>query len=168
MDIETAGQFIHLFDQLRNSLVIMEAWQLTELNKQAHQCTLSLRTFKLDLLERILLGKVGIGLTPTFINHMVNELDEYIKILDEHIKGKPVPRYHALHHDLLCGSYRMAAGHAATLAMDLDAVEKRLIKKSDAFEQHFNEFFLKAIELTGNLRTLNKQCNPAKPRVVNH
>lgn len=155
-DIETTGQFIVLFDQLlEQSRRIAEPSQLTELNKLAHQYALSLRTFKLDLLERLLLGKVGLGLAPTFINHMVNELDEYIRILSELIQGKPVPHYHALHHDLLW--LPDAAGHAAIIAIDLDAVEKRLIRKSKDFEQHFNDFFLKAIELTGYLRTLNKQ-----------
>ncbi|WP_312880306.1 DUF2935 domain-containing protein [Paenibacillus phytorum] len=47
-----------------------------------------------------------------------------------------------------------AAGHAAVITMDLDVVEKRLIKKSKQFEKSFNEFYLKAIELTGYLRTL--------------
>jgi hypothetical protein len=155
-DIETAGQFIYLFDQLlEQSRHIVDVSQLMELSKLAHQYSLSLITFKLDLLERLLLGKVTIGLPPTFINHMINELDEYIKILNELIQGKPVPRYHTLHHDLLW--LPDAAGHAAAIAMDLDALEKRLIRKSEAFEQHFNEFFLKAIELTGYLRTLNKK-----------
>lgn len=155
-DIETAGQFIRIFDQLlEQSRQLVDTSQLMELSKLAHQYSLNLRTFKLDLLERRLLGKVAIGLIPTFLNHMVNELEEYIRILDELIQGKPVPRYHAFHHDLLW--LPDAAGHAASIAMDLDVVEQRLIKQSDAFEQHFNEFFLKAVELTGYLRTLNKQ-----------
>ncbi|AOZ91152.1 DUF2935 domain-containing protein [Paenibacillus crassostreae] len=155
-DIEIAQQFIQIFDQLlEQSRRPLDMPQFMELNKLAHQNALSLRAFKLDLLERLLLGKVMIGLTPTFINHMVNELEEYIRILDELIQGKPVPKYHSLHHDLLW--LQDASGHAATIAMDLDAVEKRWIEKSEDFEQHFNQFLLKAIELTGYLRTLNNQ-----------
>ncbi len=155
-DIETADQFIHLFDRLlEHARVIVDGSQLAELNKSAQQATMSLRAFKLDLLERLLLGKVAIGLTPTFLNHMVNELDEYARTLDELTQGRPVPHFHSLHHDLLW--LPDAAGHAAALQMGLDAVEKRLLHKSEAFEQHFNEFYLKAIELTGYLRTVNKQ-----------
>lgn len=155
-DIELASQFIQLFDQLlEQSRYIAEASQLMELNMLARQYALSLHSFKLDLLERLLLGKVGIGLPPTFLNHMVNELDEYIKILNELVQGKPVPHFHSLHHDLLW--LPDAAGHAASIAIDLDVVEKRLISQSKQFEQHFNDFFLKAIELTGYLRTLKKQ-----------
>lgn len=154
--IETAARFIELFDQLLNQSRLPNAASfLAELNKQAYELTMSLRAFKLSLLEKLLLGQVSIGLTPAFINHMVNELDEYAKILAALLDGKPVPRYLPLHHDLLWLSD--AAGHAAIIAMDLDVVEKRLINKSKEFEQHFNEFYLKAIELTGYLRTLRTQ-----------
>ncbi|TFE26313.1 DUF2935 domain-containing protein [Cohnella luojiensis] len=161
-DAQTAERFILLFDQLLGrARAITDSVQLDELNAAALQATLSLRSFKLSLLERLLLGKVSIGFTPTFFNHMVNELDEYKNILEELVRGNPVPRYHSLHHDLLW--LPDASGHAAAIAMDLDAVEKRLIKKSEAFEKHFNEFYLKAIELTGYLRTMN-QNYPVIPR----
>ncbi|MCD9025349.1 DUF2935 domain-containing protein [Cohnella silvisoli] len=153
-DIETAQAFIHHFDQLLDwARANVDTSQLNELNVAALQLTLSLRAFKLDLLERRLLGKVTIGLPPTFINHMVDELEEYKRILDELVQGKPVPHYHSLHHDLLW--LTDAAGHAASIGMNLDTVEKHLIHKSKAFERHFNECYLKAIELTGYLRTIN-------------
>ncbi len=155
-DAQTAAQYISHFDQLLSISRMNDAQaRLPELNKQALEATLSLRAYKLDLLDRILLGQVSIGLTPTFINHMVNELDEYKKIVTELLEGKPVPRYSSLHHDLLW--LPDAAGHAAVIAMDVDAVEKRFIKRSKKFEQHFNEFYLKAIELTGYLRTMRTQ-----------
>jgi hypothetical protein len=154
-DIEVTKSFILLFDQLlERSHQIHNEMQLSELNQAARKSAMNLRAFKLSLLERLLLGKVQIGLPPTFINHMVNELEEYVKILDALVQGKPVPHYHPLHHHLLW--LLDAAGHAATIAMELDAVEKRLIKKSEVFEQHFNEFYLKAVELTGYLRTLHQ------------
>jgi hypothetical protein len=153
-DIETAEQFIRVFDQLmEQSHRIADDSQLVELNRVAQQWTLSLRAFKLSLLERLLLVKVGIGLTPTFLNHMINELEEYVRILGELVQGRPVPQFQSLHHDLLW--LPDAAGHAAAISKELDAVEKRLIEKSEAFEQHFNEFYLKAIEFTGYLRTVN-------------
>lgn len=86
---------------------------------------------------------------------MVNELDEYSRILNALLEGKSVPRYHSLHHDLLW--LPDAAGHAASIAINLDVVEKRLVRNCQEFEKHFTEFYLKAIELTGYLRTLTKQ-----------
>ena len=37
----------------------------------------ALRAFKLEILKRLLCKKVEFSLSPTFMNHMVNELDEY-------------------------------------------------------------------------------------------
>ena len=151
-DIAIAHSFINQYDQLLGQARMKGVTNLAQLNKQAYDLTANLREYKLNLLDRVLLGQIKIGLSPTFINHMVNELEEYFKILIVLIEGKPVPMYAPLHHDLLWLSD--AAGHAAIIAMDLDVVEKRLIKKSKQFEKNFNEFYLKAIELTGYLRTL--------------
>lgn len=150
--IQTAQQFKQSFDTLlefsRRSLTEGE---LMMLNQQALALTKQLRMFKLDLLKRMLTGKLTIGLTPTFINHMVNELDEYWRILNELVAGRPVPRYDAIHHDLLW--LLDASGHAATISSDLDAVESRLLEKSQRFEIHFNLFYLKSIEMAGYMRT---------------
>jgi hypothetical protein len=129
--------------------------QLSELNQDAQDAAENLRGFKLHLLDRLLLGQVLIGLTPSFLNHMVNELEEYLKILAVLLEGKPVPHFPSLHHDLLW--LPDAAGHAASIAMDLDAVEKRLTERSEKFEKHFNAFYLKAIELAGYMRTMRPQ-----------
>ena len=152
-DIEISGQFIRHFDSLldRSRGALTHA-QLSELNQSALQATTSLRTYKLNLLDRTLLGAVKIGVSPSFLNHMVNELEEYVRILDELVKDRPVPHYPPLHHDLLWLSD--AAFHSSAISQRLDSAEKRWIAKSSEFEQHFSEFYLKAIELAGYLRTL--------------
>jgi len=152
-DVRTADRFIRLFDRLlAQSRSLGPDQDLKQLNEQAYQATADLRSFKLSLLDRVLLRQIDLGLSPTFINHMINELEEYERILKELLAGKPVPRYHPLHHDLLW--LPDAALHSASIASDLDGVERRLIRKSKEFEQHFNEFYLKALELVGYLRTL--------------
>ncbi|WP_282942553.1 DUF2935 domain-containing protein [Paenibacillus sp. RC67] len=152
-DIDTSGQFIRHFDQLLElSRGSLNSAQLTDLNQAAHQAAVKLRTYKLNLLERSLLGTVKIGITPSFLNHMVNELEEYIRILDELVAGKPVPHYPPLHHDLLWLSD--AAFHSSALSTELDFVERRFIARSKDFEKQFSEFYLKAIELAGYLRTM--------------
>ncbi|MBE9916082.1 DUF2935 domain-containing protein [Paenibacillus donghaensis] len=152
-DVELADRFIRLFDGLlAQARSIQPDQDLKQLNEQAFQATTDLRAFKLSLLDRVLLGEVVIGLSPTFLNHMINELEEYERILKELVAGKPVPLYHPLHHDLLW--LPDAVFHSASIAADLDGVERRLIRKSKEFEQHFNEFYLKALELVGYLRTL--------------
>ncbi len=92
-----------------------------------------------------------IGLGETFINHMVNELEEYIKILDGLIKNQEVPDFHPVHHHLLWLSD--AAGHAGAINDNLDLSEKKLKHQSTAFQKEFEAFYLKAIELAGYMRT---------------
>ncbi|WP_328803912.1 DUF2935 domain-containing protein [Paenibacillus glycinis] len=151
-DIEIAGQFIKAFDDLlaraRQATTDAEAEAVTRL---ACPLTEELRNFKLHLLERILLGRITFGLTPSFINHMVNELEEYMRILAELEEGRPVPRFAALHHDILWLSD--ASFHAATITGGLDPVEKRLQLRSREFSKHFDDLYLKSIELAGYMRT---------------
>jgi len=151
-DIQTAQQFIQAFDQLLEQARSMQSdSQLGSFNQQAYTLTINLRKFKLSILERHLFGKIAISLPPTFVNHMVNELEEYLRILKCLVEGKPVPQFDALHHDFLWLSD--AIGHAAAISNDLDFVEKRLIQKSQKYEEHFQQFYLKSIEMAGYMRT---------------
>ncbi|TCZ77068.1 DUF2935 domain-containing protein [Paenibacillus albiflavus] len=151
-DIQTAEQFIQAFDQLLGQARSMHSdSQLGSLNQQAYSLTINLRKFKLNILERLLVGKIATGLTPTFFNHMVNELEEYLRILKCLLEGKSVPQFDALHHDLLWLSD--AIFHAAVISSDLDYVEKRLIHKSQKYEEHFQQFYLKSIEMASFMRT---------------
>ncbi len=88
VEIEMAQNFIQAFDQLLNQAKSADPKQLaitaeTEVNR--------LRSFKLDLLKHHLIGKTKIHLPPTFINHMVSELEEYLRILS-HLKAGRFPR----------------------------------------------------------------------------
>ncbi|GAA4876981.1 DUF2935 domain-containing protein [Paenibacillus vulneris] len=155
-DIEQSGQFIRQFDTLlERSRGPLDQAQLSELNHAAYQATIRLRAYKLNLLERNLLKSVKMNLTPTFLNHMVNELEEYVRILDELLAGKPVPHYPPLHHDLIWLSD--AIYHATALSSDLDPTERQWIAKSKAFEKQFIDFYLKSVELAGYLRTMRSQ-----------
>jgi len=151
-DVQAAGSYIEAFDQLLDvARNISAESDIGPLTVQAHRLTVNLRSFKLDLLSRALFGKVKIGLTPTFINHMVNELEEYLRILNELVEGKPVPAFNALHHDFLW--LPDAVGHAVAIASNLDYVEKPLIKRSMQFKKHFEQLYMKSIEMAGYIRT---------------
>ncbi|MFD0713243.1 DUF2935 domain-containing protein [Paenibacillus sp. GCM10027626] len=150
-EIQAAQQFIQQFDHLLHQARTEGGKQLQELNNQALQLTTLFRNFKLSLLQKRLTGNITIGMPPTFLNHMLNELEEYLRILDSLVAGKGVPQFDALHHDFLW--LPDAAGHATSIASNLDAVEKRLLAKSQQFEQHFQQFYLKSIELAGYMRT---------------
>lgn len=149
--IAKAKRFVQVFDKL-----LADARQTTggeglaALNREAHAETEALRSFKLELLARSLEGRLRSSLPPTFFNHMVNELEEYVRILDALLAGRPVPVYHPLHHDLLW--LQDAHGHAGAIAMGLDRVEADLLRRSVDFEKHFQALYLKAVEMAGYLR----------------
>jgi len=151
-DIQIAAYYIAAFDQLLEQARSANSdAEVNNLSKQAYELTVEFRLFKLDLLRRAILKEVKIGLTPTFLNHMVNELEEFLRVLKELVAGKPVPVFDALHHDFLW--LPDAAGHAAAIASDLDPVEKTLFYRSENFERHFQNLYLKSIEMAGYMRT---------------
>lgn len=151
-DIAIAERLINRFDTLLDQSRRPDAAaMLPGLNQEANEASLELRQFKLNLLERQLVGQIDLLLTPSFVNHMVNELEEYLRILQSLLEGKGVPVYHPLHHDLLW--LQDAYGHAASIAGDLDFAEQKLVAKSMAFQKDFEAFYLKSVELTGYLRT---------------
>lgn len=139
--------FGHLLSRANHPLEVSE---LHQLNEEAYHLAHQLREFKLHLLRRHLVGEIAIQLPPTFINHMVNELEEYLRILGLIIQGDLPPIDHPVHHHLLW--LPDAAGHAATISSTFDPVEKRMKEKSDTFTQHFEDFYYKAIEVAGYLR----------------
>lgn len=147
-EIEQAQTFIGVFDKLLGQANSAEVRQLAVI---AEQEVLRLREFKLELIRKHLIGKIKIHLTPTFLNHMVNELEEYLRIL-QHVKaGEVPPIYHELHHHQVW--LLDAAGHSEAITSTLDGVEKKLQEKSKIFMKNFQHFYLKAVELAGYLRT---------------
>lgn len=73
-DIQLAHHFITEFDQLLGQARLPDAGNaLEQLNNQAYQLTVHLQQFKLNILDRLLLRQIQIGLPPTFINHMIHQ-----------------------------------------------------------------------------------------------
>jgi hypothetical protein len=158
-EIDLARYFIQTFDYL---LARVQVDDLAALSNKAEEESNKLREFKLRLIERHLVGKIQIGLSPSFMNHMVNELEEYLRILDYLKKGIVPPIFHELHHHLIW--VLDAAGHAGAISDNMDRVEKKIKEKSDDFTKDFEAFYLKAVEMTGFLRT-NLSSFPALERL---
>ncbi len=102
--------------------------------------------FKKVLLQRHLQCRLNTSLPPTFYNHMINEAIDFCKTLfdiQNGIKVNPICNNIDLHRKWLPDS----AGHAATIACDLDPVEKQLSSKAKGFDKHFSGLAKKADEL---------------------
>ncbi|RKQ19339.1 DUF2935 domain-containing protein [Ureibacillus endophyticus] len=150
-DISKAVYFIKNFDQLRRQVDSQNESTIENFTRDVEKLVAELKQFKLSLIKRHLLGQMNIHLSPTFMNHMVNELEEYQLILS-YLKVKKVPPiFHELHHHLVW--LVDAAGHAGAINDQLDGVEKKLKEKSHEFTKQFEQFYLKAVELTGYLRS---------------
>lgn len=122
----------------------------------------SIRDFKLHMIRRHLTGKISIHLSPTFLNHMVNEVEEYLEIL-KYLKTEQMPPlYHELHYHMVW--LPDAAGHAGAISDTMDAVEKDIKARSKEYSVHFEQFYIKAVELAGYLRTNLKEF-PALKRM---
>ncbi|ARU61563.1 hypothetical protein CBW65_11490 [Tumebacillus avium] len=151
-EVQRINSFVALFDQLlETARRDLSDAELITLNRQAAQRVKEFREFKLHVIRRQLTGEIAVNLPPSFINHMVNELDEYTRILNNLLEGKLPPVFHPVHHHLLWLSD--AYGHADGLASFTDMSEKLVIAKAKSFSKHFTDLYLKAVELTGFLRT---------------
>lgn len=146
-----ANFFIQVFDELLDqSRMELSPARLNELTKQAMNFAEEIRSFKLELISEHLAGQIKISLPPTFINHMVNEVEEYLRILHCLLEMKP-PAAHPLHyHNLWLPD---AAGHAGAITCRLDDVEKDMKMKSMEFEKGFGDLHVKAEEFNGYTRT---------------
>ncbi|KGR73740.1 DUF2935 domain-containing protein [Ureibacillus sinduriensis] len=150
-DIAKAARFIQIFDQLLGSVEKQNESTMIPFTKQVEDHVNHLKAFKLSIIRRHITGEIKIHLTPSFVNHMVNELEEYQRIIGFVGGGEIPPIFHELHHHLLW--LLDASGHAGAINDRLDGVERRLKEKSHNFTMHFDHFYLKAVELTGFLRT---------------
>ncbi|TLS37537.1 DUF2935 domain-containing protein [Pseudalkalibacillus caeni] len=150
-NVKQAKQFIVLFDQLlEDSRKSVNHQSLLELSKKAYDAAGRLREYKLAIIRNLLIGKLSIHLTAVFLNHMVNELDEYIRILSYLVHEKAPPKQHEVHHHLLW--LLDAAGHAGAISDSMNRTETKLKTKSLHFTQQFEHFYLKAVEIAGFLR----------------
>ncbi|WP_010097957.1 DUF2935 domain-containing protein [Ornithinibacillus scapharcae] len=153
-EIAKAKQFIDSFHHLQEEATNLSNHNTIAFTKKAETASERLKDFKHSMIKRQVKGTIGLHLSPTFLNHMVNEVEEYILVMNYLKEGKAAPIFHELHHHLiwLIG----AAGHAGVIHAALDAVEKQRKKRSYEFVKHFEEYYVKAIELTGYLRATTK------------
>ena len=110
-----------------------------EVSRQVEQ----LRRFKLHLLGRHLTGTLSAALSPTFFNHILNELEEYQRILAYQLTEETPTPFHPVHYHLLWLSD--AAFHCVAIVSTLDGVEKRHLEQTRRFMVEFENLYLKEL-----------------------
>lgn len=151
-EIQRAEYFIRIFDQLLENAQSekLNDSEIDNLTLKAYRYSQEIREFKLHLLKRHLIGEIMIELPPTLINHMLNELEEYLCILN-FVITKSIPKANSVHHHLLWLSDGVI--HAAAIDRALDNMEKILKEESRSYMNGFEALYLKAVEMAGYLRT---------------
>ncbi len=150
--LEQAEYYKTRFDELleaARTTMKAEAWR--ELAEKSYTIIMEIRAYKLNLLERHLRGAITLKLGQTFINHMVNEAEEAIRQIGPLVKGELPPLFNPVHYHLVW--LLDAIGHSEALAAELDMTEKQLTYRSKAFAKQFTDFYFKAVEMAGFLRT---------------
>lgn len=147
-----AGNFINVFDNLLQYVrtgIPPGSW--TVFASRVMQAAASLKKFKLEIIRRHLQKKVNISLTPTFLNHMVNEVEEYLQNLGYLVQGQCVPVKSPVHHHLLW--LPDATGHAEYLRCSLDASQTHFRQKAKDYRNLWSKKHSEALEYAGFLRT---------------
>jgi hypothetical protein len=149
--LSTAQEFIILFDNLLDeSRKQLSDTELSCLNQQAYDAAIRLREFKLELLAMSITSDLKSHISSSFFNDMLNELDDYLTILNA-LMSQQNSVFHPIQYHLLWLSD--AVGHSATIAAELDMVEKDLINKACRYEVEFSDLYAKALMMNGYLRT---------------
>ncbi len=108
------------------------------------------KELKKMILALLLKSEIEINLPPTFINHMLNELEEYERILNANeYSGKIQANIWDAHYLWLSD----AAGHAASLLQTIDPIEKLKMKEILKSHKIFDKLFHKSIECIGYTRS---------------
>lgn len=125
-----------------------------DVTSDAIRLTQDIKEFKGLILNELLTGKIKIGLTPTFINHMINELEQYQKILEfASLNGEILTLDVLDQHKLWLLD---AKGHTEALISDLDPTEKEWKKDIKILKKKYAGLYSKAEEFMGYLRVLTK------------
>jgi hypothetical protein len=137
--------------------------------EEAMKSTIEVRDYKIALLEGRMSNQIKLNLPPFFINHMLDELEEYLIILTEG-ESSPILEQHKLW-------LNDAGGHVASLIADLDITEKLLKKKLKKLMKTFECLHKSALETIGFDRAtvpegwqerLNQQAREQIDKFVEH
>lgn len=148
--IETSQYFHQSFSEVHQEAnIIMKKGSDNQIDSLVNKSISLLKQFidfKRLILTKQLTCEISILFTPSFINHMLNEANEFYRHLFATLPNKTTPdagNAFVLHKIWL----RDASGHAAAIACDLDPTESLLIKQGNEFKTKFDQLFIKAFEL---------------------
>lgn len=149
--VHEAKEFINLFDELlKRAREINSNEGLHELNYKAYSAAMKIRKFKLIILSKQIREQIRINISATFINLMINEVENYLCILSNLIKGDMSGDRDI---DLHLFWLEDGIGHADAVANALNFTQQELIEKNREYSKKFIELYMEAVQFNGYLRT---------------
>lgn len=150
--------FVQLFDKMLDKVRQGAGLELSgDLLSEITAAVISFRELKRELLSDRLRNLPVTSLTPTFYNHMLNELEQFLAVLSIGA-AEGGAKENILGEHLLWSLD--ASGHAAALAGDLDKVEYCLRAEAEHFLTRFDGLYIKAVELAGYFRSNQPAVQP--------
>ncbi len=145
----TSQKFKNIFEQIYSEtekLIQNPNEQEIEIMRKVCPILIEYINYKKLLLKKLLECDIELNLPPTFVNHMINEAMEFYRTLNMLQSNVPIDKVseNILLHTIWLPD---AAGHAASIASNLDPTEALLIKEAEEFKKTFNCLFIKASEL---------------------
>lgn len=151
--IEIAEQFKLIFEEFNKK----SKQNLTEQDKQNFikenkELVKQFIEFKKTMLTKLMTCDIELAMTPTFLNHMINEALEFYRVLsiaDETLTFNKVFENIRLHKVWLPD----ASGHAKFIASQLDGIETSLMRIAMEFMNIFDSLTKKANEMHSMFET---------------
>lgn len=154
-ELSLASSETELLFTTRNLLSRLENAQANisnsiEFLNMAFLLTNDIAEHKKNVLSKHINDKIDIHLPPTFINHMLYELEQYLMILNEYKLNNKITAQHVIEYHIHW--LRDGAGHATAIMSNLDPVEKLTKKELRKLKKEFESLYMEADEFKGYLR----------------
>lgn len=147
----TGADDLPLLERLQGAELAQYQQAAESLARRMTDAIQSLKAFKEELIGQKLSCAITLRLSPTLLQHMVNEAEEGYRTLTGLREAANLPpSLEALHHHLLW--LPDASGHAASLHSGLDPTEQQLLDATTQFKRIFDGMEIKALELYSMLR----------------
>lgn len=143
--IGIAQYFMNLFEALHFEVMANQI-SVSELISHNKTAVTQFIDFKRFLLSGLMTCNIKLKMAPTFLNHMINEAFEFLRVLN--LADRTIP-YNDVIENLRLHNIWLpdASGHASSLAAEIDPVEANFIMEANEFSKRFDRLFKKAYEM---------------------
>lgn len=141
--VEAYGRLRRIAEQAQTGLSPDFAREALALSSQFH-------AYKVGIMGERLNNSIVFNLTPAFMNGIIMELEEYMRLLAPLTRGEAPPPENVFHHMFLWLPDQI--GHAALLLKDLDLTEREMSRKAELFQTTFTGLYLNTVQAAGYAR----------------